>query len=218
MQTQEGMIQAIIKDFRLTQDETGITAFDERIRTVMTETPREWFIPPELRSKACYNSPLPIGSGQTISQPFIVALMTQLLGPEPGHMILEVGTGSCYQAVILSKLVKRVYSLEIIPKLSEQAAKLLREKGCKNVVLKQGDGYYGWPDMGPFDGIIVTAAAPSVPPPLIEQLRIGGRMVIPVGPPHGYQELLLIHKKTADRIDRKKVLGVAFVPLTGNHL
>jgi protein-L-isoaspartate(D-aspartate) O-methyltransferase len=161
------------------------------------------------------NRPLPIGHGQTISQPFVVALMTELLDLEPDDTVLEVGTGSGYQAAVLAELAGTVCSIEVIPELAHTAANALGSEGCTNVLLRTGDGGLGWPERAPFDAIIVTAAAPEIPPALVAQLRIGGRMVIPVGPRHGDQELVLLTKDTAGEVTQRNVLPVAFVPLTG---
>lgn len=163
------------------------------------------------------NRPLPIGYGQTISQPYIVALMTDLLEPEQSDVMLEVGTGSGYQAAVLAELVEKVYSIEIIEELAERAASDLERLGYDNVVTKLGDGYYGWAEHGPFDGIIVTAAANHVPPPLVEQLRPGGLMVIPVGSSFMTQQLLLVEKTTDGEIVTRQIAAVRFVPLTGGH-
>ncbi|MET0014037.1 MAG: protein-L-isoaspartate(D-aspartate) O-methyltransferase [Sedimenticola sp.] len=196
---------------------TGRVAFSERVMEAMATVPRHAFVPPEMQQRAYINGPLPIGSGQTISQPYIVALMTDLLDSEPDDVVLEVGTGSGYQAAILSRVVREVYSLEIIESLSQRAAATLASLGYDNVVCSVGDGYYGWEEVGPFDGILVTAAAPSIPPPLVEQLRPGGKLVIPVGLPHYHQELMVVEKGYGGEIGTRDVLGVAFVPLTGDH-
>ncbi len=181
---------------------------------VMGDVPRHRFVPEDVRDLAYADRPLPIGYGQTISQPFIVALMTHLLGPGPDARVLEIGTGSGYQAAVLSPLVERVCSIEIIPPLGERAGPLLAELGFDNVVTRVGDGYFGWPDCGPFDGIIVTAAAGHVPPPLVQQLKPGGRMVIPVGSVFGPQYLTLVEKTPAGEVKTRQLLAVRFVPLT----
>lgn len=179
----------------------------------MERVPRHRFVPPEYRSQAYADYPLPIGYGQTISQPYIVALMTQLLDPKPTDRVLEIGTGCGYQAAVLAEIVREVYTVEIIPELAEQATRRLAELGYTNVFTRQGDGYYGWPEHAPYDGIIVTAAAPEVPPPLIEQLAEGGRMVLPLGSSPGYQDLWLLEKR-GGKIYRTNYGGVLFVPLT----
>lgn len=183
----------------------------------MGSVPREEFVLPAYRHLAYRNSPLPIAADQTISQPLIVALMTELLDPQPGEVMLEVGTGSGYQAAVLSLLVKQVYSVEIVEELAESAAQVLQRLHYDNVKVRAGDGYAGWPEHAPFDGIIVTAAAGEIPPPLLRQLKPGGRLVIPVGEEHGYQELLLVEVDDAGEVRKKSVLPVRFVPLTGER-
>ena len=178
---------------------------------------RQRFVPVREIPYAYQNRPLPIGYGQTISQPYIVALMTDLLEPEPDDVVLEVGTGSGYQAAILSGLVERVYTIEIIEALAEQAGERLPALGFENVTTRLGDGYFGWEERAPFDSIIVTAAATHVPPPLIEQLKPGGRMVIPVGGRFRTQWLLLIEKDDDGSIVTRQVAPVRFVPLTGER-
>jgi len=185
---------------------------DELVLQAMRKVPRHKFVPMELQSMAYNDYPLPIGEGQTISQPYIVAFMTESLGLKGGEKVLEVGTGSGYQAAILAEIAKEVYTIEIIESLAEQAKKRLKEMGYKNIFVKHGDGYLGWPEHAPFDAIIVTAAPKEVPPPLIEQLKVGGRLVIPLG--EQYQELVLI-EKTKKGIKRKPLLPVRFVPMTG---
>jgi protein-L-isoaspartate(D-aspartate) O-methyltransferase len=171
----------------------------------------------DLRRHAYDNRPLPIGQGQTISQPYIVALMTDLLECGRDAKVLEVGTGSGYQAAVLAEVVGHVYTIEIVPELGEGARGTLERLGYGNVTVRVGDGYLGWPEHAPFDGIIVTAAPSEVPPPLIEQLRPGGRIVIPVGEPWSGQNLIVLEKQPDGSIRRRNVLPVAFVPLTGPH-
>jgi protein-L-isoaspartate(D-aspartate) O-methyltransferase len=200
--------------------EDGIVGWgirDLAIVEVMGEVARHEFVPREYSDQAYENHPLPIGYGQTISQPYIVALMTHLLEPEPGDVMLEVGTGSGYQAAILSGLVERVYSIEIIPPLAASAAELLARLGFENVEVREGDGYHGWAEHAPFDGIVVTAAASHVPPPLVAQLAPGGHMVIPVGGRFATQQLTLVTKLPDGGIQTRQLLPVAFVPLTGEH-
>lgn len=209
------MIRDIEEEVALTRHYIGKDALDSRVMQAMRKVPREQFVPAESKAYAYVNGPVPIGYGQTISQPYIVALMTDLLNPEPDDVILEVGTGSGYQAAVLSLLVKQVYTLEVIPELGEQAAERLKHLGYDNVEVRVGDGYFGWPEHAPYDGIIVTAAAPYIPEPLIEQLKEGGRLVIPVGQPFSHQELMTVDKKAQGEIDTQSILGVAFVPLTG---
>jgi protein-L-isoaspartate(D-aspartate) O-methyltransferase len=184
---------------------------------VMGTVPRHEFVPERLKAEAYADRPLPIGSGQTISQPFIVALMTDLLHLGKDDAVLEIGTGSGYQAAVLAHLVRRVYTIEIIPALAEAAAERLRRLGYANIETRVGDGYYGWEEAAPFDGIVVTAAATSIPPPLIRQLKPGGRMVIPVGAPFAVQYLTLVELDADRRATTRQLLPVAFVPLTGRR-
>jgi protein-L-isoaspartate(D-aspartate) O-methyltransferase len=213
----QALIDEIESDVRATAEMIGKSKLDERVLKAMDEVPREDFVPKALRIFAYDNRPLPIGYGQTISQPYIVAIMTDLLGPKPGDKVLEVGTGSGYQAAILSKLVGEVYTIEIIPELAKEAAGRLNSLGYANVKTKAGDGYFGWKDAAPFDGIIVTAAASQIPPPLVKQLKPGGRMIIPVGSPFYTQQLVLVTKDVKGKITMKQLLPVRFVPLTGKH-
>jgi len=178
----------------------------------MEEVPRHRFVPDHQRNSAYVDAPLPIGDGQTISQPYVVALMTELLELDGDSRVLEIGTGSGYQAAVLSRIAKEVYSIEIRESLGEAARSLLDDLGYDNVQVRIGDGYQGWPDAAPFDGIIVTAAPERVPQPLVEQLRIGGKMVVPVG--RFLQELLVI-TRTEDGIQTREVAGVRFVPMIG---
>jgi protein-L-isoaspartate(D-aspartate) O-methyltransferase len=186
---------------------------DVRVLAAMGRVPRHRFVPDALRFRAYADHPLPIGSGQTISQPYIVALMTQLAEVEPDDVVLEIGTGSGYQAAVLSEIVREVYTIEIVPELAEAAGALLRELGYGNVTAKTGDGYLGWKERAPFDAILVTAAAPQVPPPLVEQLAPGGILVIPVGPQSEVQSLLRIEKSADGTTSTREVLPVVFVPL-----
>ncbi len=211
------MLRDIQMEIELTRKFTGIDSFDKRVMAAMKSVPRDQFVPEELRRHAYENRPLPIGEGQTISQPYIVALMTHLLAAKPSHKVLEIGTGSCYQAAILAQLVKQVYSVEIVSALAKKAQNTLTDCGYTNVTVLNGDGYYGWPEHAPYDGIMVTAATPFIPQPLIEQLRNGGKLVIPVGLPYRYQELMVVEKKPDGQLETREILGVAFVPLTGNH-
>jgi protein-L-isoaspartate(D-aspartate) O-methyltransferase len=190
----------------------GIT--DPDVLQAMRDVPRHEFVPPALQPYAYADGPLPIGHGQTISQPFIVAYMTQALDLSPTDTVLEVGTGSGYQAAILGKLAKEVYTIEIVPPLAESAKVVLARLGFENVHVKQGDGYLGWPEKAPFDAIIVTCAPEEVPEPLIAQLREGGRLVIPVGEAGGVQELVLLRKKDG-KVAKERMIDVRFVPMTG---
>ena len=208
------MLRTIEEECRFTGGLTGRYTLRQQVLDAVAAVPREDFVPEEMKPYAYDNSPLPIGNGQTISQPFIVALMTDLLEPEPDDIILEIGTGSGYQAAILSKLVKRVYSLEIIPELAKQAAHRLQHLGYDTVEVIASDGSFGLPEHAPYDGIIITAAVPHIPKALLEQLAPFGRMVIPVGHPHLPQDLLLV-EKFGTKITRRSILSVAFVPFTG---
>jgi len=211
------MLAAIRESVRSSASYTGRHALSERVMAAMARVPREEFVLPRYRDRAYDNTPLPIEAGQTISQPLIVALMTELLEPQPGDVILEVGTGSGYQAAVLAELVEQVYGVEIVPELAAGAARVLARLGYDNVYIQAGDGYEGWPELAPFDGIIVTAAAPEIPPPLLEQLKPGGRLVIPVGAEHGEQDLLVVELGEDGDILKRSVLPVRFVPLTGER-
>ena len=183
----------------------------------MASVPRHEFVPERQRDNAYDNRPLGIGHGQTISQPYMVAVMTDLIKPEPEHRVLEVGTGSGYQAAILAQLVDKVFTIEIIEPLGRSAAERFQAMGYENIIPRIGDGYYGWQEEAPFDAIVVTAAASHVPPPLVEQLKPGGHMVIPVGSRFLTQQLMLISKDQDGRVTTRQILPVAFVPLTGEH-
>ncbi|HEY3052092.1 MAG TPA: protein-L-isoaspartate(D-aspartate) O-methyltransferase [Thermoanaerobaculia bacterium] len=211
-----GMIRAIEDDVRETSEYLGRPQLQSRVMRVMASVPRHLFVPQALQPYAYENRPLPIGYGQTISQPYIVAIMTDLLDVKNGDVVLEVGTGSGYQAAVLSRLVSKVYSVEIIAPLAKQASERLRTLRYDNATVRQSDGYYGWKEAGPFDAIIVTAAASHIPPPLVQQLKPGGTMMIPVGGPFTTQYLLLVRKTADGRITTRQVLPVAFVPLTRN--
>ncbi len=184
---------------------------DRKVLRAMSTVPRHLFVPKYLRRQAYVDGPLPIGHGQTISQPYIVAYMTDILHIQAEHRILEVGTGSGYQAAVLSELSDRVYTIEIIPELAKSATKRLKETGYGGVHVRQGDGYHGWRDAAPFDGIMVTAAAEFIPPPLLQQLAEGGRMIIPVGSPFFVQHLMLVEKKQGE-ISTRSLMPVRFVP------
>ena len=210
----QAMLRTIKDECHFTGGITGRFTLRQQIFDAMATVRRKDFVPDELKPYAYDNTPLPIGNGQTISQPFIVALMTDLLEPEPDDIILEIGTGSGYQAAVLAQLVRRVYSLEIIPDLAEQAAQRLQHLGYDTVEVIASDGFFGLPEHAPYDGIIVTAAVPHIPEPLIEQLAPFGRLVIPVGRPHLPQDLLLV-EKFGGKITSRSILSVAFVPFTG---
>ena len=189
---------------------------DARVLAAMREVPRHEFVPEELRHRAYEDGPVPIGHGQTISQPYIVAFMTEQLAAQPAHRVLEIGTGSGYQAAVLSKLFAEVFTIEIVEPLATRAAADLKRLGFKKVHVRAGDGYQGWPEAAPFDAIIVTCAPDHVPEPLVRQLKEGGRMVIPVGG-FGAQELYVLEKR-GGKIERRAVLPVRFVPMTGKAL
>ncbi|MFO7850608.1 MAG: protein-L-isoaspartate(D-aspartate) O-methyltransferase [Spirochaetia bacterium] len=193
----------------------GRDVSDPRVLEAMRSTPRHLFVPENRRNQAYQDRPLPIGHGQTISQPYIVAFMTETLQLEEGDKVLEIGTGSGYQAAVLAELTREVYSIEIIDGLAERGEKALREAGYDYVQVKKGDGYYGWESHAPFDAVIVTAAAGHIPPPLIEQLKKGGRMVIPVGGVYQTQVLMLVKKDMEGEISTERLMTVRFVPMTG---
>lgn len=213
----KAMVEVITEIARDTGAETGRAQFSAPVMAAMGRVPRHRFVPAAQLAQAYDDRPLPIGNGQTISQPFIVALMTDLLALKPGDRVLEIGTGCGYQAAVLAEIAREVYSIEIVEPLAQEAAARLTALGYRNVSARAGDGYRGWPEHAPFDAIIVTAAAPAVPPALIEQLKPGGRLVIPVGAQWEAQQLLVIDKNAAGAITTRKVLGVRFVPLTRNR-
>jgi protein-L-isoaspartate(D-aspartate) O-methyltransferase len=208
------MIDVIEAHARTATEALGRDYIDPKVLAVMGNLPRHEFVPDDERGSAYEDRPLPIGYGQTISQPFIVALMTDMLALGPDDVVLEIGTGSGYQAAVLARLVREVHSIEIIPDLAEAARSRLARLGFGNVETYVGDGYYGVEDAAPFDAIVVTAAASQVPAPLIEQLKPGGRMVIPVGRSFALQHLMLVEKDAEGRIHTRQTLPVAFVPLT----
>ncbi len=211
------MVAAIRADVIATRNYIGKGLLRPDVLAVLEQIPRHAFVPEDVRPAAYENRPLPIGFGQTISQPYIVALMTDLLEPAATDRVLEVGTGSGYQAAVLAELVARVYSIEIIPELARRAKERFGRLGYTKIETREGDGYFGWYDAAPFDGIVVTAAADHVPPPLVRQLKAGGRMVIPVGQRFSVQQLLLITKAQNGDLKTRQILPVRFVPLTGVH-
>jgi protein-L-isoaspartate(D-aspartate) O-methyltransferase len=186
---------------------------NKTVLAAMTNVPRHAFVPSSYQPQAYEDHPLPIGHGQTISQPYIVAVMTELVDLQPGERILEIGTGSGYQAAILAEITDEVYTIEIIPELAARAIQTFEQLGYDQIVAKQGDGYWGWEEYGPFDAILVTAAPDHVPQPLVQQLADGGKMVIPIGPPGGYQSLWLFERQ-GDQVIRHNWGGVSFVPFT----
>ncbi|HEX7719146.1 MAG TPA: protein-L-isoaspartate(D-aspartate) O-methyltransferase [Woeseiaceae bacterium] len=207
----------VVRDYATMAGASGDTRIGERVLAALAKVPRHEFVPDDQRRHAYDNRPLPIGHGQTISQPYIVALMTQLADPDAGDVVLEIGTGSGYQAAILAELVDSVYSIEIVKPLADSSAVLLDRLGYDNVTTRLGDGYFGWAENGPYDAIVVTAAASHVPRPLIEQLRPGGRMVIPVGDRFMTQQLLLVEKTADEELITRQIAAVRFVPLTGDR-
>jgi protein-L-isoaspartate(D-aspartate) O-methyltransferase len=212
---------AMVETIKAMRDSTSAAlereAIDPQVLQAMATVPRHVLVPETLRDEAYENRPLPIGHGQTISQPYIVALMTDLLTLQPGDRVLEIGTGSGYQAAVLAELGMQVYSIEIIEPLGELARTNLAGLGYDNIEVRIGDGYYGWKEQAPFDAIIVTAAASHIPPPLIRQLRPGGHMIIPVGSRFMVQQLVLVDKNDDGEVTTRQVLPVRFVPLTGSH-
>jgi protein-L-isoaspartate(D-aspartate) O-methyltransferase len=210
----EDMVAVIATNAFALRDTIGKSAFDERVMTAMGKVPRHEFVPIELQPYAYANVPLPIGLGKTISQPFIVALMTDLLDINADDSVLEIGTGLGYQAAILAQLARKVYSVEIIEELGQKAKRRLRAQGCNNVELKIADGYHGWSEHAPFDKVIVTAAPDLIPPPLIHQLKAGGKMVIPAGLPNT-QQLVVAEKLVNGRMTIREILSVRFSQLEG---
>jgi len=209
------MILEVVAETVFLTQRLGRAALDARVIDVMAKIPREEFVPVELRPYAYLNRPLPVGCGKTISQPFIIALMTDLLEPQAGDVVLEVGTGVGYQAAILAELVQQVYSVEIIDELTQHAKRRLMRLGYRNIEVRTGNGYYGWPEHAPFDKIIVTAAPDLIPPPLLAQLKPGGRMVIPAGIPDE-QQLMLVEKAENGTLATSNILPVRFSELEGD--
>ena len=208
------LIDEIERTVRETSEYTGRARLDNAVLAAMAAVPRHEFVPAQLRDLAYQNRPLPIGEGQTISQPYIVALMTDLAGVGPESVVLEVGTGSGYQAAVLARIVDRVYTIEIVEPLGRRAAETLERLGYDNVTVRIGDGHLGWPEFAPFDAILVTAAPEEIPPPLIAQLRTGGKLVVPVGAENSVQSLQVLEVGPGGEITTTDVLPVAFVPLT----
>lgn len=208
------MVAEIREEFAATRHETGLAAPSRRVEEALLRVPRDAFVPDGLRAHAFANGPLPIGHGQTISQPYIVALMTELVRPQATHTVLEIGCGSGYQAAILGCLAKRVISLEIVGALAQSAQERLLRLGLTHIEVHHADGSLGWPEEAPYDGIIVTAATPAPPPALLDQLKSGGRLVIPLGRVDEIQMLTLFLKLGEGDLERRNILPVAFVPLT----
>jgi len=211
------LVEEIEADVRRTSIYLDKEELNDQVMHAMRNVKRHLFVPVHEQAYAYENRPLPIGHGQTISQPYMVAIMTDLLKPKKQHRVLEIGTGSGYQAAVLAELTSKVFTMEIIEPLGRQASKRLMKLGYKNIETRIGDGYYGWQEHAPFDAIVVTAAASSIPPPLIKQLKHGGRMVIPVGGAFMVQQLVLVEKDNKGKVSLKQILPVRFVPLTGKH-
>jgi len=213
-QRRAAMVETITGLVQDTTASSGVRSLDSAVEEAFRTVPRHRFVPKGRHARAYANRPLPIGHGQTISQPYIVALMTQLLAPQPDDDMLEIGTGSGYQAAILAEIVNAVHSIEIIPELHRTAQRTLADNGYDNVITKNADGYQGWPEHAPFDGIVVTAAVDHVPPPLVKQLAPGGRLVLPLGDPFTSQVLTVVEKTEDGSVSSRQILPVRFVPLT----
>lgn len=211
--THKRLLEEIEREAKFTAVYTGHEAFSERVMTAMADVPRDEFVSENYKAFAYDNGPLPIGYGQTISQPYIVALMTDMLDLTANSRVLEIGTGSGYQAAVLSRLAKNVYSIERVKPLADAARDRLQQLGYDNIEVRSTNGYEGWQEQAPFDGIIVTAAASHIPPALIEQLKPGGLMIVPIGLPYMHQELILLSKDEDGTTHTESILGVAFVPL-----
>ena len=211
------MVEEVMSDTVGTSSYSGSSTLSPSVIAAMEKVERHRFVPSEMVAVAYHNRPLPIGYGQTISQPFIVALMTDMMRVKAGDKVLEIGTGSGYQAAILAEIAGSVWSIEIIEPLGKQAGERIKSLGYRNVQTRVGDGYYGWPEAAPFDAIMVTAAASHVPPSLIKQLKPGGRMVIPLGTQFMPQYLMLVEKQMDGSVTTHQILPVRFVPLTGGH-
>lgn len=213
----QAMVDQIDRHARLARDETGVEAIDPSILAAMREVPRHAFVPGPLQPFAYFDVPLPVGHDQNIAQPFLVALMTHLARPKPGDTVFETGTGAGYHAAVLSKLCDKVYSVEVVQPLAEAAAEKLRSLGYANVEVRNADGYYGWRERGPYDAMIIKEAIHHVPPPLLNQLKPGGRLVAPVGPLDGGQWLTLIEKRLDGAITERRLIPVRFSPLQGGE-
>jgi protein-L-isoaspartate(D-aspartate) O-methyltransferase len=211
------LVERIRQHVRQTSEYLGKTELNPQVMTALASVPRHEFVPEYLRGRAYEDRPLPIGHEQTISQPYIVAIMTDLLGIEPGCKVLDIGTGSGYQAAVLAQICESVFSIEIVEPLGVEARERLRRLGYDNIEVRIGDGFYGWPEQAPFDAIIVAAAAGSIPDPLVDQLKPGGRMILPLNSGRGSQDLVLIEKSADGAVSSRDILPVLFVPLTGEH-
>lgn len=211
------MIREIEQDVRETSQYLDRDVLSDPVLGALGKVPRHLFVPEDQVEWAYENRPLPIGYGQTISQPYIVAIMTELLKLQPDHRVLEIGTGSGYQAAILAEIADQVYTIEIVEELADSAALRIKDLGYERIHTRPGDGYFGWESKAPFDAIVVTAAASHIPPPLVKQLKPGGRMIVPVGSRFMVQQLLLVQKDSSGHVTTQQILPVRFVPLTGNH-
>jgi protein-L-isoaspartate(D-aspartate) O-methyltransferase len=211
------MLAEIEQEVEYTSRLIGKRRLAPAVMQAMGRVLREAFVPPDLQAYAYDNGPLPIGHGQTISQPYIVALMTDLLQLEPDHSVLEVGTGSGYQTAVLAELARKVFTMELIPELGEASMSRLQRLNYTNIEYRTGNGYLGWPEYAPYDAIIVTAAAPYIPQSLIDQLKPGGRLVLPVGQPYMHQELVVVTRDEQGETRTRDILGVSFVPLVGKQ-
>jgi protein-L-isoaspartate(D-aspartate) O-methyltransferase len=211
------MIRRVELEVLMLSGETGIDAIEARILAAMEEVPRDAFVPEMLRPYAYQPHPLPVGHDQNLAAPLLVALMTQLVAPEADDVVFETGTGAGYHAAVLSLLAADVYSVEVVTPLAERAARLLKELGYDNVAVREGDGYFGWAAKGPFDAMVIKEAIDHVPPPLLQQLARGGRMVIPLGPARGPQYLTLVTKDAAGKLSERRIMPVRFSPLQGGE-
>ena len=211
------MVRLIELETLLLSGETGVAEIDARILAALGQVPREAFVPEPLRAYAYAPHPLPVGHEQNLAAPFLVALMTQLVAPEAGDVVFETGTGAGYHAAVLSLLAAEVYSVEVVTPLVERAARLLKELGYDNVSVREGDGYFGWPAEGPFDAMVIKEALDHVPPPLLQQLKRGGRMVLPLGPARGPQYLTLVTRDAEGKVSERRIMPVRFSPLQGGE-
>jgi protein-L-isoaspartate(D-aspartate) O-methyltransferase len=211
------MIRQVEVETLLLSGETGIEAIDPRILAALGEVPRHAFVPEPLRPYAYQPHPLPVGHEQNLAAPLLAALMTQLVAPEPDDVVFETGTDTGYQAAVLSRLAAEVYSVEVVAPLADQAARLLKELGYDNVLVREGDGYFGWADKGPFDAMVIKEAIDHLPPPLLQQLARGGRMVIPLGPARGPQYLTLVTRDADGKLSERRIMPVRFSPLQGGE-
>jgi protein-L-isoaspartate(D-aspartate) O-methyltransferase len=211
------MVRIVELETAMLSGETGVAEIDPRVLAAMREVPRHAFVPEPLRPYAYGDHPLPVGPDQNIAAPFLVALMTHVVELQPDDVVYETGTGAGYHAAILSRLVREVYSVEVVAPLAAQAARLLKELGYDNVHVEESDGYYGWPAHAPFDAIIIKEAIDHVPPPLLGQLKRGGRMVMPLGPAQGPQHLTVVTKDAAGKVSQRRLMPVRFSPLQGGE-